>query len=267
MRRALQGKRIIDAEIAKDEIVFGDAPQTAIRDALVGRTLQSVGRKGKYWWLDFGESPVVFGHLGMAGWIREIGAHTIRLREHGNAPLDDPTGRPKFLKFLLTADDGSQVVLTDGRRLARVWLGESASADPRVSALGPDVLENPWSTETLAPLLAKRKAPIKALLLNQELFAGVGNWIADEVLFQARIAPARHGATLTPPEIERLCKELLDVVSIGVEVGADSSKYPDHWLFNHRWGGGKGVDTFQGAAIVRETIGGRTTAWAPTLQK
>lgn len=265
--RVLTGKTIIEAEVAPDEIVLQGAEPLALQSRLEGAPVAGTGRKGKYWWIDLGDRGVLFGHLGMAGWVREIGAPTIRIREHGNAPLEDKDGRPKFLKLRLRADDGREVVMTDGRRLARLWTADSAEADERVRALGPDVWNEPPTAGQLQTILGKRMAPIKAILLDQTVFAGVGNWIADEVLYQAGIAPKRLGASLTLNEIQTLSEKLYQIVDLAVAVGADKGQFPEDWLFHARWGGAKGDETFRGEPLVREPVGGRTTAWVPTKQK
>src|SRR5437762_3460984 len=113
MRRALVGKKIKDVEVVKDTIISGAAPEAAIEKALKGRTVKKIGRRGKTWWIELNQPPILFGHLGMSGWIRELGKDTTRLKEHGNAPLDDENGRPRFLKLLITADDGTRVSFTD----------------------------------------------------------------------------------------------------------------------------------------------------------
>lgn len=265
--RVLQGKRIVAAEIPDDPIVLGGTPAERFVSALNDSTLARAGRKGKYWWLELDSGPVIFGHLGMAGWVRELGAYTPRLREHGNAPLDDETGRPRFLKLLLTTEDGKRVAMTDGRRLARLWMGESVESDKRVGALGPDAWLEPPTVESLAARLKGRTAPIKALLLDQAaLVSGVGNWIADEALYQAGIRPDRAGESLTPEELEKLRERLGVILERAISDGADSEKYPREWLFHYRWGGGKGHESIEGRAIVRSTVGGRTTAWVPELQ-
>jgi formamidopyrimidine-DNA glycosylase len=233
----------------------------------MGNTVTAVGRKGKYFWLALAEGPWLFGHLGMSGWIRELGKPTVRLLEHGNAPLDDDSGRPRFLKMLLQAEDGARIAFTDGRRLGRLWLSASRGDDPKLGELGPDMLLEPWSVDRLSAILAKRNAPMKALLLDQKLFAGVGNWVADEVLYHAGIAPKRLGSSLTKSEIEAMLEKLDWILRSAVDVGADSDQFPDDWLFKHRWGGSKGADTILGRQIVREPVGGRTTAWVPEVQK
>lgn len=267
MRRVLEGHVITDVEFVEDTIVFGDTTSEAFRSALVGRKVKAVGRLGKYWWLEFDDYPWLYGHLGMAGWIREYGAPTARLREHGSAPLDDDEGRPRFLKWSLSREDGSRVVMTDGRRLARAWLGTSPADQTPLKKLGPDVLNNPRTPKQLHEILRGRTAPIKGLLLNQELFTGVGNWIADEVLYQSGIAPKRKGEKITLKECGTILENLRAVIELAIEVGVDSDKYPDGWLFNTRWGGKNGKETHDGQVIVRETVATRTTAWVPTRQK
>ena len=116
-------------------------------------------------------------------------------------------------------------------------------------------------------LLARRHAPIKAVLLDQGTFAGVGNWIADEVLFQARIRPDRAASALTPSEVGRLRSRLLWIVRRAVAVGADSDRFPRGWLFHRRWGRDATARTARGERIVHHTIGGRTTAWVPARQR
>ncbi len=264
--RVLTGRRIVDAEIAEDSIVLKKTPAAVVRDAVVGRTVTGTGRIGKYFWLELDTKPWLFGHLGMAGWVREIGASTIRLREHGQAPMDDAEGRPKFLKMLLAAEDGGQVVMTDGRRLARIWLCSSPGEDAAIAKLGPDCYSALPSPADLYESVSRRSAPIKALLLDQSLFCGVGNWIADEVLFMAGIRPSRLGRELSLNDADHLHQALNTVISHAVEVGADKEKFPTNWLFHYRWGGAKGDELIDGQSIVREQIGGRTTAWVPSRQ-
>ena len=267
LERALVGKKIVEAEIAPDEIVLKGMSNTLVHDAILGRTVTAAGRKGKYFWLELDEKPWLFAHLGMAGWLREVGQPTIRLREHGEAPMEDENGRPRFLKMMLTADDGRKIAMTDGRRLSRIWLCESPEKDNAISKLGPDCFLDLPSPTAIHAKLAKKSAPIKAILLDQAVFAGIGNWIADEVLYVAGIRPSRLGSSLTAKETDKLREAIKFVIDHAVNVGADKEQFPDNWLFHARWGGKKGDDLIQGEKIIREKIGGRTTAWVPTRQK
>lgn len=268
IRHALVGKRITRVEVAADAIVFSGVAPATIEAALLRRTVRSVGRRGKFFWLALtGAGPTVFGHLGMSGWVREIGIQGTRLHGHGDAPFDDEQGRPRFLKLGVYTRDGSGIVLTDPRRLGRVWLGASPETDPRVQRLGRDAFDDlPSETELLA-MFGRRRIPIKAVLLDQSALAGIGNWIADEVLYQSRIAPKRSAASLTKNEVATLRRVIRSVLARAVKVGADHRRFPSSWLFEHRWGGKRGADRIAGQAIVREEVGGRTTAWVPTRQK
>ncbi len=273
MRTCLGGKVLIAAEVVPDEIVLEGRPVEAYTSALVGATVTGVGRHGKYWWIETDRKPWVFGHLGMAGWIRRLPkvGETIdqetRLREHGKMAFEDSSGRSRFLKLLLEAEDGERIAFTDGRRLARLWLGNAPADDSRIQKLGPDVRDALPSPAQLHQVLSKRSAPIKSLLLDQTLFAGVGNWIGDEVLYQAKISPHRAANDLSLADIRRLCSVLPVILEQAVAVSADSEQFPGGWLFHHRWGGKKGTDSIGGRKIVRDTVGGRTTAWVPGHQK
>ena len=116
-------------------------------------------------------------------------------------------------------------------------------------------------------LLAERSAPVKALLLDQSFAAGVGNWIADEVLYQARIAPRRPARSLSRDEARRLRGALQSVVGTAVAARADSDRFPRRWLFHRRWGRDTTAVTARGEKIRHDTIGGRTTAWVPAVQR
>lgn len=268
MRRALQGKRIARVEIVPDSIVFSGLSAKAIENALLGRTVREVGRHGKFFWLTLdGDGPTVYGHLGMSGWVRAVGKQGTRLHGHGDAPFDDDAGKPRFLKLGVSARDGSGFVFTDPRRLGRVWLGPPPDAERRVKRLGRDAFDDLPSAGELCALFGRRRIPIKAVLLDQGALAGIGNWIADEVLYQARIAPKRSAASLTAGEVAALRRAIRSVLARAVEVEADHRRFPKSWLFKHRWGGTRGAEQIGGQAIVREQVGGRTTAWVPTRQK
>ena len=176
IRRALQGKRITRVEVVPDPIIFGRVPPKAIEKALLGRTLNAVGRRGKFFWLILsGTGPTVYAHLGMSGWVRRLGPEGTRLHGHGDAPFDDENGRARFLKLGIASRSGSGIVLTDPRRLGRVWLGDSPELEARVQRLGRDAYDDLPSSRELLALFGRRKIPIKAVLLDQGALAGIGN--------------------------------------------------------------------------------------------
>lgn len=267
MREVLVGQRLSHVEVVPDSLVFQSSRRN-IEDALAGRTVRAIGRRGKTFWIELGgPGPTVYGHLGMSGWIREVGRGSTRLQAHGDAPLDDEHGRPRFLKLLLQARSGRAIAFTDPRRLGRIWLGGDPADEKRVQRLGRDALDDLPTTKELAALFARRKIPIKALLLDQGALAGLGNWLADEVLYQARIAPQRLAPSLDTREVAALRRAIRSVVGHAVKVRADHERFPRTWLFEHRWGGARGSQQINGHAIRRDEVGGRTTAWVPAVQK
>jgi formamidopyrimidine-DNA glycosylase len=251
LRRKLQGRKILKVEVAVNELVFSHTPANAIESALQGRKVLEVGRKGKYFWLELDEKPWLFGHLGMSGWVES---------------LSPDQAAPRFCKLLIESEGGVRIAITDGRRLGRLWLGSDPTTEKQIRKLGFDSYDALPSAEALHEMLKRRKAPIKAVLLDQALFAGVGNYLADEAMYQAKIAPKRLAASLSTEEVGRLEKALKRILATAVDAEADEKRYPEEWLFHHRWGGNRGAGQIAGHSIVRETIGGRTTAWVPDLQ-
>lgn len=262
----LAGRVVAEAHACDDEIVFGSQPAQALADAVRGQRVARAGRRGKLCWLEFDGGERLYLHLGMSGWVRRLGASSERrLVSHGAAPLDDTDGTPRFLKLLLVSSEAERLAFTDGRRLGRAWLGDAD--DPRLARIGPDAWLEPWSPDALAGKLQGRRPAIKAMLLDQALFAGVGNWIADEALFHAGIAPMRPAGSLTLGEIDALLGALGCVLDTAIEADADPERYPDDWLFRHRWGGGRGPERIGEWSLRRDQVGGRTTAWSPDRQR
>jgi formamidopyrimidine-DNA glycosylase len=111
------------------------------------------------------------------------------------------------------------------------------------------------------------RLPIKASLLLQKGFPGIGNWMADEILWRAGIAPRKPTARLKPAELQSLWKEVRYVARVALEkIGKDFGDPPKGWLFHERWNG-KGRCPIHKTPLKRETIGGRTTAWCSKCQK
>src|SRR5262245_39899652 len=175
---------------------------------------------------------------------------------------------PRSFKLPRGLEDGTGVAFRDARGLGRVRLRHDPRAGPPISLLGFDALHQLPPLRRLSALLGARAAPVKAVLLDQSFSAGVGNWIADEVLYQARIDPRRRAHTLTAAEVGRLRARLRSVVALAVRVGADSDRFPPKWLFHTRWSKRlKSPVTPRGERIRYLTVGGRTTAWVAEVQR
>jgi formamidopyrimidine-DNA glycosylase len=178
--------------------------------------------------------------------------------------LDEP--RPGW-KLRLVTDRAVKVAFRDPRRFGRIRLQQDPPKEPPIARLGFDPLLEPPTARELRLALSRRKAPLKAVLLDQAVFAGVGNWVADEILYQARLSPLRPASSLSAAEASRLRGALLRVVRAAVAAEADADRFPRTWLFHHRWGRRAGTSTVRDEPIEHVTVGGRTTAWAPSRQR
>ncbi len=264
--KVARGRRIVEARCADDPIVFDRVPPARIRRALVGRRVQDVKRHGKHLWFELDRRPWPCLHFGMTGGFHTApGGPRVKLESTGKKP--DHAWPPRFTKLHLVFDDGGELVVADARRLGRIRLRRDPARQPPISRLGFDAHRGLPPISRFRDLVRGRGAPLKALLLDQGFAAGVGNWIADEVLYQARLDPRRRANTLTDPEIMRMRAALKRVVDTSVRVSNDSDRYPSGWLFHRRWGRNPRAVTMTGERIRHITVGGRTTAWVPTRQR
>jgi len=259
---AVVGRRIVSAWVADDPIVFDRASPRVIERATVGRTVLAVHRHGKQLWLELDRPPHLLIHFGMTGALHVPGGGHLALAS-GIDPGD--AWPPRFTKLILRFDD-TELAFTNARRLGRVRLRDRPREEPPISELGFDALTGAPSLRGFQELARRRSSPVKAVLLDQSFAAGVGNWIADEVLYQARIDPRRAMSTLGDRELARVRTWLLRVVRTAVDADADKAALPRSWLFHHRWGRVRGR-TIGGHVIEHIEIGGRTTAWVPARQR
>ncbi|MGH7300238.1 MAG: DNA-formamidopyrimidine glycosylase family protein [Candidatus Rokuibacteriota bacterium] len=276
------GRRISAVWVADDPIVFDGVAPARVRRALVGRRVKAVRRHGKHLWLELDRRPWPCLHFGMTGGIHASRAHpggaarraavpagrAVRLVSDG--ATDRPDWPPRFTKLHLRFAGGGELALADGRRLGRIRLRHDPPTEPPISALGFDAWRGMPTAARLHAMLRERSAPIKAVLLDQSFAAGIGNWIADEVLYQAGIAPKRRASTLSAAEARRLRARIGSVIGRAIRSGSDSDRFPRWWLFHRRWGhrrGGPPATTVRGEHVRHETVGGRTTAWVPAAQR
>ncbi len=263
MHKVLVGQRLVTVEAdPRDRIAFDRASPLQFKKALAGARVTGSGRRGKYFWLELDRRPWPVFHLGMTGNV--VIEKSLVLELHNGAQLKSAS---RFRRLRLVGENGGEAWIIDPRRFGRIRLAQDPLNEPPISKLGADPLEDFPSASELCAIFAKRRVAIKALLLDQAVFAGVGNWIADEILFQSRLSPHRKANELTPVEIRRLRTRLLSIVKKAVAVGANHEYFPKYWLFHVRWGKVKDSKTTGNHLIRHETIGGRTTAWVPDLQR
>jgi formamidopyrimidine-DNA glycosylase len=248
--KILCGRVIVTAHVAHDPIVLESVSTGRVRNALEGARVLNTDRKGKHMWFELDRRPWPCIHFGMTG------------RFHVGDPREAP---PAGCKLALATDDAC-LVFINHRRLGRIRLRRVPLSEPPLSALGFDALNELPPQRELYELLTRRTAPIKAVLLDQGCLAGIGNWIADEVLYQAHIAPARRASGLHRDEVAALRTTLSRILRHAVKVDADADRFPRTWLFHRRWGKRDDARTARGERIAFDTIGGRTTAWVPGAQ-
>ena len=244
---------------SKAKIFRGTQP-AAIRRTLEGATLQHSEAAAKQMLFRFSGDAWIGVHLGMSGELR------------AEAP-DFAPGRHDHL-VLVTARHA--LVFADPRMFGRVQFHVGAEPPAWWTSIAPAVIARAFTVDAVADFLRRRgRAPIKAVLLMQERFPGIGNWMADEILWRAAIHPRRAAGSLSPDEVRTLWREARHVCRLALDTIAGrgdrlppdlNAHIPRSWLFWHRWeDGGRCPRT--GAELVREEIGGRTTCWSPGRQK
>lgn len=223
----------------------------AAQEAFSGVTLLDGYTHGKRMLFAFDGGVYLEVHLGMTGALRReaLGA---RLEKHDH--------------FALTSGR-SMLVFRDPRQFGKLALHRSREVPAWWLELPPQPLDKAFTRRRLAAACELRgRRPLKSFLLDQEHFPGVGNWMADEILWQARLRPSRRVASLDDEERENLFGSIQQVCRVAMEtVGKDYRDPPEDWLFHCRWRAG-GTCPKTGKSLARETIGGRCTCWSPTWQ-
>jgi formamidopyrimidine-DNA glycosylase len=227
-----------------------------IAGALTGGRLVAAHRRGKTMWCDTtgpdGEpGPRLGVHLGMGGWIVVESDDGERVGGEPFRPEPDAI-RPEWERFSITFADGGRLRLLDKRRLGRVRL------EPDVDALGPDALT--ISKVEFRERVGRGKAPVKARLQDQGVLAGVGNLLADEMLWQARIPPRTPVGRLGDDVLDRLHATMRRAVEAAI---ANGGAHTGEVIPFRKAGAGC---PRCGAPMERGQVGGRTTWWCSAEQ-
>ncbi|HEY2518573.1 MAG TPA: DNA-formamidopyrimidine glycosylase family protein [Streptosporangiaceae bacterium] len=255
--RALH-RRIVAVDDA-DTFVCRPHSPGELRDALVGRTLTAAKRRGKTMWVETSGAggsaepgPDLGIHLGMGGRIVVTGPDGSAQEGGGPRRRDAQPRKAEWNRFTLFFADGGQLVLFDKRRLGRIRL------DPEVELLGPDAEE--VTAAQFRDLIGRGSIAVKARLLDQSKIAGVGNLLADEALWQARIPPALPVNRLPGQDTDRLYRALQAALkSAGAKGGVHTGD-----VIEARHPGGTCPRC--GAEMVHGTVGGRSTWWCSREQ-
>lgn len=266
IRPEIVGRQIDKIEILTPGIWLGD------RTDLCGYRIDDLQRRGKYliFILKNGlQQAKLIVHLRMTGRLL-LQQQEQRIQKHTH------------FRMILSGQNHSEktdllwLIFVDPRRFGRVWqLWDSETDLPQgLANLGPEPLDDQFSSDLLAERLIGRQANIKSLLLDQTILAGLGNIYADESLFAGSIHPARRACTLTPLEVDRLALAIRDVLDRAIACnGTTLRDYADGWNRRGRFQDclmvyGRAGEPCRvcGTTIERIRLAGRSTCWCPSCQ-
>jgi formamidopyrimidine-DNA glycosylase len=258
----VEGRRIERFEVLDARWCEPAAP-AELADALEGRTVLSVGRRGKYFDVALDGEVHLVMHLRMTGNLLLI-------------PPRGPSEQP-YVRVRMALDDGSLLLFPDPRRFGTgvVLLGDTARDEYFSTRLGVEPLGPDFTADALRALARGRQSPVKAFLLSQERIAGVGNIYADEALFRARIHPLRPVGTLRRVQVEALHEAVVESLEAGIDARGASiddfrhvdgarGSFQDRFLVHRREGE---PCPRCGTAIVKLRAAGRGTYVCPRCQR
>jgi len=236
----------IRATEVKDGRILAKVSADRLVEALAGRQFLCALRHGKRLFLKLHDSLWLTLHLGLTGSL---------------IYLESGTEVPRHTRLQVSFDNGHNLAFDDPRIFGEVGLTESPEAFLVERKIGPDALQ--LGREEFLEIMSGRKGLIKPALLNQSLIAGLGNLYADEALFQAGICPKTRG--LDDVQLHSLFFWIQEVLRTALATHADLEKLPDSYLLAHRHKGG--TCPRDGAHLLHEKIGGRTSYFCPVHQK
>lgn len=247
------GQKVKEIIINQKARVFRGEKTQVLKKGIKNSRLNSSAAAAKQMVFLFDNNIWVGIHLGMTG--------SMACRSEKQSPI-------KHDQLILKMSSGHQLIFNDPRQFGRVQFYQGEGVPSWWAKIAPAILSKEFKEKDVAEFLKRRKrSSIKAVLLMQEKFPGIGNWMADEILWRAGFHPSAHAGNFGPKSIRLLYKTLRKVCRDAYRViGKDWSDPPDGWLFNHRWKkGGRCPKTK--VLLERKTIGGRTSCWSPPWQK
>jgi len=282
LRPALEGATIERLELRRSGLRFPFSPRFAAR--LKGRRIAALGRRAKYLLAELDNGTILLMHLGMSG--------SFRIETEGEKDVKPVADAAVYYKRgKLEAHDhvvfhlkgGTRVVYNDPRRFGFMLLipPKRFDAHPMLADLGFEPMGAELSAEALAPRFAKRAAPLKAILSDQRVIAGLGNIYVCEALWRARLSPKRAAGTLvradgTPTaRLVRLIDAVRAVIADAVEAGGSSLRdyvqaNGERGLFQHRFCvyDREGKRCPRGDGTIRRIVqSGRSTFYCPVCQR
>ena len=249
LERWLVGARVARAR-SSDRRLLHPHPPAKLARALAGRTVRSVSRRGKWLRIELEDGGLLFSHLGMTGrWLQRDPEAPAERAERARLDVVGPGGTPSSVRYL------------DSRRFGRLVIAREDIAEWR--ALGPDPLAAGIDPAALAGLLSRTRRPIKVALLDQSVLAGVGNILATEALWKARLDPRSPSDALDRRDVAAVVRGLRRAIE--EELGEMTAPKRRGSAFSVYGRTGRACPRC-GHAIAFLVLGGRGTAYCPGCQ-
>ncbi|MFD1441939.1 bifunctional DNA-formamidopyrimidine glycosylase/DNA-(apurinic or apyrimidinic site) lyase [Lacticaseibacillus hegangensis] len=262
LTRLIVGKTVQKVTTDWEKILIGGALH--FNQALKGATIEKIDRRGKYLLIRFDNDVTLVSHLRMEG------KYQLALSQ------DDPA--PRFWHVALTFTDGSQLRYLDMRKFGRMQLVKTGSEEtvvPGLAKMGPEPTPETFDADAFYQTIHKRKAPIKSVILDQTVVAGVGNIYADESLWLSQLHPAQPASTITKKEARLLHDSIIAELQKAIRLGGTSV----HSFVDANGQRGAMQDQLHvydregtpcdrcGTTIVKIKVGQRGTHFCPHCQK
>ena len=245
-------QKVLSVHVDHSKRIFRGTNTQALAATLKGATFLESYAHGKQMLFRFTKDAWLGLHLGMTGKLR----------------VEKTPFTPLKHDHLVLHQKNQALVFSDPRQFGRVLFHNGSTEPDWWANLPASLTSRQFAFSLFEDFLRRhRKAPIKAALLLQSGFPGIGNWMADEILWQSQINPRVAAGTLKRHELKTLFEKTRFVAKQSLKIiGKDFSDPPKSWLFQYRWKK-KGLCPRCGRTLQHATIGGRTTCWCPNCQK
>ncbi len=247
-----RGREILRVDLHPRTRVFRACDPSELEEGLAGAKLMDARTHGKQMLFQFTKGQWLTLHLGMTGDL------STKPQPH----------EPARHEHLVLHTRTVALVFSDPRQFGSIQHHVGKETPPAWRNLPPQPTDPGFSVPLLRGALQRHaRTPLKALLLDQRWFPGVGNWMADEVLWQMKLPPHVLAGSLDEKRVRALHRTVRKVCDVALKtIGEDWSDPPLNWLFRYRWEDGHCCPRCE-AELVRETVRGRTACWCPVCQR
>ena len=246
------GERVEAVRLHTEKRIFRGSDPTSLKRALTGAILERSEAHGKQLVFRFSKGIWLGLHMGLTGELRE----------------EPPKFRPGKHDHLVIYQQNRALVFSDMRQFGRVRFHIGTEAPEWWDGLPVSLSSREFTPALMRSFLTRHgRLPLKASLLLQSGFPGVGNWMADEILWRAGLDPRRASGGIREEELKKLWRNVRFVCREALKrIGRTNADLPSGWLFHERWSR-DGRCPRHGERLMRETVGGRTTAWCRKCQR